>query len=212
MTKQLTIIGGSRGVGLLTVREALSRGHRVTSLSRSTGSLPNDANLTAVTGSASQPADVAKAIEGADAVIVTLGMGTKLTWDLVAKPSTFYADAAQVLVDAVPPATPLIVLTGFGAGASGAYGGLAGVIFKTVLRKTYADKTVMEEIVTAGSAAWEIVRPGRLTDKPATGAYKVATELTKGMKVGAISRSDVAAYLVAQGENPTNLDKYVSLG
>ena len=44
-----------------------------------------------------------------------------------------------------------------------------------------------------------------------TGHYQVLDELVEGMKVGAISRSDVAHFMVGQAENPTYLGKYVVL-
>jgi putative NADH-flavin reductase len=44
-----------------------------------------------------------------------------------------------------------------------------------------------------------------------TGRYRVLDDLVKGMKVGAISRSDVAHFMVAQAEHPTYLGKYVGL-
>jgi hypothetical protein len=44
-----------------------------------------------------------------------------------------------------------------------------------------------------------------------TGRYRTLDNLVKGMKVGAISRSDVAHFMVAQAEHPTYLGKYVAL-
>jgi putative NADH-flavin reductase len=44
-----------------------------------------------------------------------------------------------------------------------------------------------------------------------TGRYRMFDDLVKGMKVGAISRADVAHFMVAQAEHPTYLGKYVGL-
>jgi len=44
-----------------------------------------------------------------------------------------------------------------------------------------------------------------------TGHYRALDELVEGMKVGAISRVDVAHFMVAQAEHPTYLGKYVAL-
>jgi len=55
------------------------------------------------------------------------------------------------------------------------------------------------------------VRPGRLTNGTMTGHYRVLDNLVEGMRVGAISRADVAHFMVAQAENPTYLGKYPAL-
>jgi len=39
----------------------------------------------------------------------------------------------------------------------------------------------------------------------------VLDDLVKGMRVGAISRSDVAHFMVAQAERPTYIGKYPAL-
>jgi putative NADH-flavin reductase len=69
----------------------------------------------------------------------------------------------------------------------------------------------MEHLIATGYPSWEIVRPGRLTDGKMTGRYRVLDNLVKGMRVGAISRSDVAHFMVAQAERPTYLGKYPAL-
>jgi len=58
---------------------------------------------------------------------------------------------------------------------------------------------------------WEIVRAGILKDNPLTEKYRAETTLFKGINIGNINRADVADYMVKQAENPTELNKYVSL-
>jgi putative NADH-flavin reductase len=69
----------------------------------------------------------------------------------------------------------------------------------------------MERLISAGYQRWEMVRPGRLTNGDMTGNYRVLDTLVKGMKVRAISRADVAHFMVSQAENPTHLRKYPAL-
>jgi hypothetical protein len=66
-------------------------------------------------------------------------------------------------------------------------------------------------VIATGYSRWEIVRPGRLTSSEMTSRYRVLDDLVKGIKVGAISRSDVAHFMIAQAEYPTYLGKYVVL-
>ncbi len=93
----------------------------------------------------------------------------------------------------------LIAVTGLGAGDSRGHGGLLydAVIFPLVLKRVYADKDVQEWIIRSSGLDWTIVRPGLLTNRPATGRYRVLTA-TKDWRFGAISRTDVADFLVRQ--------------
>lgn len=205
----ITIIGASAGVGLESVKRALDRKHNVTTLSRSEINLPSNNNLTMLKGSATNKSDLKKSIEKADAVIVALGTGKSM------KPTTLYSDFAKLLVEVQTEANsqiPFIILTGFGAGESGAYNGfIMKLFFKFLLKDVYADKTKMEEIITSSRIKWEIVRPGLLKDKPLTEKYRIETKLYKGINIGSINRSDVADFLVKQAENPTELHNYYSI-
>jgi putative NADH-flavin reductase len=205
----ITIIGASAGVGLETVKRALDRNHKVTTLSRSDIALPSNKNLITLKGSATNKIDLKKSIENADAVIVALGTGKSM------KATTLYSDFARLLAEVQQETNtqiPFIVLTGFGAGESGQYNGfIMKLFFKFLLKDVYADKTKMEEIITNSNIKWEIVRPGLLKDNPLTEKYRVETTLFKGINIGGINRADVADFLVKQAENPTGLNKYVSL-
>jgi putative NADH-flavin reductase len=206
---KIAIIGASAGVGLETTRRALAQGHEVTTLSRRLEPLPDHAQIKKVQGSSTSVKDVTAALEGAEAVLVTLGTGNST------KATTLYSDSARVLVQAhrdLGSDAPIIVVTGFGAGASWDYNVfLMKLLFTLVLKTVYTNKTEMEKLIAASGAHWVIVRPGRLNDGPMTGRYRVLDALTREMKVGAISRADVAHFLVAQAEHPTYLGKYLTL-
>ena len=153
--------------------------------------------------------DLKKTIANADAVIVALGTGKSM------KTTTLYSDFAKLLVEVqkeMSTQIPFIVLTGFGAGESGAYHSfMMKLFFKFLLKDVYADKTKMEEIIAKSSMKWEIVRAGILKDNPLTEKYRAETTLFKGINIGNINRADVADYMVKQAENPTELNKYVKL-
>lgn len=193
----ITIIGASAGVGLETVKRALERNHKVTTLSRSTIELPENQNLISLKGNALNKEDLQKSIENADAVIVALGTGKSM------KPTTLYSDFAKILVEIGEKDIPTIVLTGFGAGKSWDFqpNFFMKLFFKYLLKDVYADKTKMEEIITESDLNWTIVRPGLLKDKPLTEKYKIEANLYKGVKIGSINRSDVADFMVKEAEN-----------
>ena len=205
---KLAIIGASAGIGLQVTRLALERGHEVTTLSRRAVSLPDHSKLRRVQGSATNSHDVKAALEGAGAILVTLGVKSPFA-------TTLFSDSTRLLLQTLKEtgvSPTLIVLTGFGAGDSWDYNSLPmKLMFTLLLKKVYADKTLQEQVIAAGYPRWEIVRPGRLTNGAMTGHYRVLENLEVGMKVGAISRADVAHFMVAQAEDPTYLGKYPAL-
>ena len=209
MKKQITIIGASAGVGLLCVNQALTRGHKVVTLSRSTDSLPTHPNLISIKGNATNKEDIIKAIQNSDAVIVALGTGKSM------KATTLYTDSAHALIEAqkeTKTTIPFIILVGFGAGNSSQYQNIfIRMAMKILMGALYKNKTQMEELIAASSIKWEFVRPGILTNHEFTGKYRVVTYYSKDMKINKISRADVADYLINQAENPTDLGKYPAL-
>jgi uncharacterized protein YbjT (DUF2867 family) len=68
-------------------------------------------------------------------------------------------------------------------------------IIATALRKAFQDKEAQEKLVMASELDWTIIRPGGLTDGPATGAYRAGMDRSIG---GQIARSDVAAFALTQ--------------
>lgn len=205
---KIAVLGASAGLGLQCVRLALQKGHEVVTLSRRVVPIPDQANLKRVQGSATDANAVRRAVEGVEAVVVTIGTKSPL-------PTTMFSDSSRVLLQVLKEmgsSPTLIVLTGFGAGDSWSYNSFpVRMLFTLVLKQVYADKERQEELIADGYPRWEIVRPGRLTNGGMTGRYRVLDTLVDGMKMGAISRADVAQFLVAQAEQPTYLGKYPAL-
>lgn len=200
MSRTIAIIGASAGVGLLCAQQALERGHAVRTLSRRVDSLPRHPSLSVVQGSATDPKGLRSALQGTDAVIVTLGTG------MDRKPTTLYTDFGRALLQlqAELGDTPVQILTGFGAGDSAAYQGpIARLLFRLLLKAVYDNKSALEAMVQASALNWSFVRPGMLTNGVAQGPAHVQIDYRPGMKVGAVSREVVARFLVEQAERPT---------
>lgn len=204
---QLTIIGASAGVGLLAVQQALAQGHHVTTLSRTVATLPEHPHLTKITGSATSAADLRRVLPGAEAVLITVGTAKKNATPL-------FTDTARALLEATaayPLAAPVLVLTGFGAGASTPYlSWWMRLAICWFMQPEYNNKTQLEELLAASSLRWELVRPGMLTNGPLA-PYRVLPTLTPGMRVGRISRASVADFLLRQAQQPTLLYHYPAL-
>lgn len=205
---RLAIIGASAGIGRKCVDVALERSHVPVTLSRSPENLPGS-GIERLIGNATKPEDLRRALTSADAVIVALGTRNSL------RATTLYTDFARALLSlhqAEPICQPILIVTGFGAGISGNYHSLGmKLVFATLLKAIYRNKTEMEEMITASSLRWEMVRPGVLTNAEGSGSYRVTAKYQKGMKVGKVSRADVASFLVAEAEEPRWLGQYPAI-
>lgn len=204
----ITIIGASAGIGLATVQQALAKGHHVTALSTHTESMPNHPRLTRVNGSATVVNDLKKVMVAAEAVIISIGTKNK-------KPNTLFSDTANALVKAGEElgfTAPVLIITGFGAGDSSKFlNFMMRTVIRLFLKHQYVNKTMMERIISQSNLNWEIVRPGMLSNGPLTQRYRALPNLYKGIKIGKISRADVADFLVHEAENPTMLKQYPAL-
>jgi len=197
---KLLVIGASRGIGLETVKAALRAGHSVRALARSAASVPiQNAGLDKVSGDALDSDTIRNALEDVDVIVQTLGVD--FSPRAIFEHTTLFSKSTRILVDAMKAAgvKRLIAVTGLGAGDSRGHGGLLydAVLFPLLLKRVYDDKDVQEWIIRSSELDWTIVRPGLLTDMPATGRYRILTA-SKDWRFGVISRADVADFLVRQ--------------
>lgn len=192
------VIGASRGIGLETVKAALSAGHRVRAFARSAVPL-DDPALETVTGDALDPVAIRAALAGVDAVVQVLGAPKRA--DVYIAGTDLFSKATRVLVDAMTERGPrrLLVVTGLGAGDSRGHGGFLydTFLFGIVLERVYRDKDVQEQIVKRSGLDWTIVRPGKLNDGPATGHSRSLID-PKSWRAGPVSRAEVGRWLVAE--------------
>jgi len=170
MTKIL-VIGASRGIGLEAVKGAILGGDEVRALARSGASIPvQNAALDKMSGDALDPTTIRQALQNVDVVIQTLGVDFSPM--LIFEGTRLFSESTRVLVDAMKAAgvQRLIAVTGLGAGNSRGHGGFLydAVIFPLLLKRVYDDKDVQEWIIKSSGLDWTIVRPGLLTNRPAT--------------------------------------------
>jgi uncharacterized protein YbjT (DUF2867 family) len=194
----LLVIGASRGIGLETVKRALANGHRVRALARSAESIAADQpELQKIQGDALNAATVASAVDGVDAVVQTLGESKSP--QALFTGTTLFSKATRILIDAMRAldVKRLLAVTGLGAGDSRGRGGFLydAIVFPLILKRIYDDKDVQEQMIKASGLDWTIVRPGLLTNGPATGKARALID-PKDWRAGSISRADVAEFLV----------------
>jgi putative NADH-flavin reductase len=197
---KLLVIGASRGIGLEMVKAALTAGHSVRALARSAASIPiQNVALDKISGNALDHDTIRNALKDVNVVVQTLGVDTSPR--AIFQPTTLFSQSTRILVDAMKAADVkrLIAVTGLGAGDSHGHGGFLydAVAFPLLLKRVYDDKDVQESIIKSSGLEWTIVRPGLLTNSPATGQYRVLTAPNE-WRFGTISRADVADFIVRQ--------------
>ncbi len=191
---KLIIFGATGSLGRQVTEQALAEGHHVTAFARRPARLKlQHPRLSRISGDVLDAGTVASALDGQDAVLITLGAGHK---------GALRAPGTRNIVKAMQARglRRLICLSTLGAGDSRPL--LTAfwkyLMFGLLLRKAYADHQEQEAIVTASGLDWTLVRPAAFTDGPATGTYRHGFPSTeKNLKLK-ISRADIADFMVRQ--------------
>lgn len=196
---KIAVFGATGGVGRHVVEQALDAGHAVTALARNPKKLElADPRLVVVTGDVLDAAKVEETLQGADAVVVSLGSTSP-------NPDYIVSQGTQVIVAAMQRLEQpqrIVVVSSIGVGDSKDQVPFAfKLLMMSVLRKPMEDKERQEALVKASDLDWTIVRPGGLTDGPATGVYQVGTD--GKVQAGQITRADVAAFVLKQLSDDT---------
>ncbi|WKG05572.1 NAD(P)-dependent oxidoreductase [Mycolicibacterium sp. HK-90] len=200
---RIVIFGANGATGRLLTRRALEAGHTVVAVTRHPEQFPISHAALTVAGADVRDADaVTAAVDGADAVLSTLGV--TFTMDPV---DTYSVGAGNIV--AAMRKTGVDRLAVVSSSAIADHPGrtdmpvalrLVQPVITHIFGKTlYADMRRMEAIVTGSGLDWTIVRPSGLFDLPEV------TEYTAGQRdpVGAFtSRTDLADYLLRLAESP----------
>jgi uncharacterized protein YbjT (DUF2867 family) len=218
---QLTIFAATGGIGRLLLEQAVDAGHRVTAVVRNPKALSRPVPAVTADLSDPDPAALVRAVAGADAVLSGLGPRSARDAGITAPGTRAIVDAMQasgvrriVAVSAAPvgtvptPGRPNPPKHDPGDGILMRY--VMGPLVKVALRAHYQDLALMEEILRDSGLDWTAVRPPRLTDKPATGTYRVAygQNLRGGVLV---SRADVAHLMLRALDQPDTVKQVVAL-
>lgn len=196
----IAVFGATGRTGREVVTQALAAGHTVTAFVRSRDKLAaqqrleND-RLRVVVGDVRDYDAVARAVEGADAVVSCLAP--------VPKEGRVQTEGTENIVRAMDAhgVGRIVSETGAGVDAPGdperSFGGkLMQGLMKVVAGKILDDATGHAEVLRRSGLDYAIVRAPRLTNDPHTGRYRHGIlQLGPGEK---IARADVADFMLAE--------------
>lgn len=199
---KLAVFGATGGTGPFVLREAVLRGHEVTAFARRPESLAAPATLASiVTGDARDLDAAAAAVQGQDAVIMTVsGRGQPGVMGEIAGAVTAAMSEAGV--------SRLIATSAYGIVATKPYV-VAGLV-RRIFAATFNDQAAADDVVQATELQWTIARATRLIDKPAKRPARTSTGLiTKGPY--SLSRDAWAETLVDLAESSADVRRIVNV-
>jgi putative NADH-flavin reductase len=218
---KLTIFAATGGIGRQVLEQALAAGHDVTAVARNPAKVAADVRV--IRADLAQPdrAVLASAVEGADAVLSGLGPHSRAEAGIAA-PGTRGIVAAMKAADV----RRIVVVSAAPAGTVPTPGRpnppkhdpadgffmrhVLGPVSKVALGPVFADLAEMEDVLRDSGLDWTSVRPPRLTDGPATGAYRTAAgQNLRGGTV--VSRADVAALMLAVLDRPETFGQTIGV-
>ena len=203
---RVVVMGGSRGIGLETVKALLERGDDVIAFSRGANIMQLDhPKLTRISGNAKNADETRAALKDANAVVQTLGVPVNLK--LLTGPIDLFSSATLTLIPIMEELkiNRLIAVTGFGAGDSmAAINCFQKVPFNIVFGQAYRDKSAQEALIKDSTLDWTIVRPGVLTNQRLKRPYRVRIQ-PKEWRNGIISRAAIADYIVSAIYDPATI-------
>jgi putative NADH-flavin reductase len=207
----LSVLGATGATGTILTSQALAAGHQVTAIVRDPARLAVQAHprLRIVTASVMDPVSIAPALEGADAAISAIGpRGTG--------PTTVIRDSVRSIIEAMDKTgTRRFVQLSGSIVADEGESLYMRYLVKPVARRTFlrhvcADMRAGEAEIRQSDLDWTILRPPALTDKAATGTYRIAIDrnLPRGFSV---SRADLAACILTLIDDPAVVHGHVAI-
>lgn len=209
---KLAVFGANGPTGRLLTRLALDGDHDVVAVTRHPDAFPfAHPRLDVAGGDVHDPAAVAAAVDGTDAVLSTLGVPFAKT------PITVYSDGATNIIAGMRAAGVKRLAVVTSSAVDPHPEPLGGFVFERILqpyvvkklgRTLYADMRRMEEIVSASDLAWTIVRPSGLFEAPAVSDYRVEIDHV-GHRFTA--RIDLADCLLRQASDDTHVRSTIAV-
>src|SRR4029453_3177204 len=206
-TMKLTIIAATGGVGQQLLEQALDAGHDVTAVVRNPGKLSRKVHAVTTDMTAPDPAALAPAVAGTDAVLSGLGPHSNSDAGIAQRGTRAIVETMQatgVRRIVVVRAGPVSTVASAGRPNPPKHDPGDGFVMRHLLapalfapfRDVYADLALMEDVLRDSGLNWTAVRPPRLTNRPPTGICRTA--IGRNLRHGLlVSRPDVAHLMLA---------------
>lgn len=198
----IAIFGSTGATGRELTRLALQRGYRVTAAARDPDRVTTThERLAARRADVLDRESVARVIAGVDAVLSAVGSGSGRA------PTTIYSTGVANILDAMRAtnARRFVAISAAPVASRSEASPLERSLLFPVAHQffgaAYRDMRQMEQLLHASELAWTVLRPPRLTDKPATGHYRTARPHLRGAR--RITRGDLAAAMLDVLDDPT---------
>lgn len=199
---KIAIFGGSQGLGLQCLFQALEQGFQVSVLTRDSSKLnhmlQHGLNFKIIQGDINDIEKVRETIEGNNVVIVSLG-----GWDDVCSKGT------EKIIHVMNEKNVKRIITCTSLGCGDSYDDCSFFTKAFIwgfIRKPIEDKNLQEKFIFNSGLDWTVVRPARLMNEPSKNIY-----ITEGVSGGSIPRIDVARFMLNQISSTKYLHKAVSL-
>ncbi len=188
---RVALFGATGGTGSQVLAQGLAKGYAFKALARDPAKLATAEALEVMAGDVLDQDAVDRCLADTDAVICVLGSHGAATPVEAAGTERIIAGMQRLGIKR------LIAVTSMGVGDSREQVAAAfRVIMQLTLRKIMAAKEAQEQLIRESGLDWTIVRPGGLTDGPATGAYRSGTD--RSIRATRVSRADVADFVLQQ--------------
>ncbi|MEC4721262.1 NAD(P)H-binding protein [Noviherbaspirillum sp. CPCC 100848] len=215
--RKVLVVGATGGSGVAVVEQLLSQGHEVTAFARHAERLQaRFPELKIINGNAMNPTEVESAVQGQDAVIVTLGISENPVQVRLFGSSHTPLDVRSAGTRNVIAAMrkhqvrKLVVLSSYGVGESRNKLPLATkLMFALLLKPQIADTEKQESLIRTSGLDWVIAQPVHLTNGYAHGQLFLSPAgKVRRMK---ISRGQVARFLAEAAGINTYVGRSVAL-
>ncbi len=195
---KIAVFGATGGTGRQVLEQGLAKGHEIRALVRSPEKLEPASGLEIIAGDVLDRAAVDQCLTGTDAVICVLGSHGSAQPVEAAGTECIVAGMQRLGIQR------LIAVTSMGVGDSrDQVPAFFRLIMQVTLKKIMAAKEEQERLIRDSGLDWTIVRPGGLTDGPATGRYRSGVD--KSIQATRVARADVADFVLQQLLDPRYL-------
>jgi uncharacterized protein YbjT (DUF2867 family) len=207
---RITVFGATGGTGRQVVERALALGHDVVAVARRPEAVTPASRLTVHAGDVLDPASVARAVDGSDAVIICIGPTKNFSPGTIVSEglSNIIAGCRRAGVERIVFQSGILMSDGAELSTPNR---LAIRVLRRIYAKACADKAIAERALRQSDLDWVIVRASGLRHAPATLKYSAGP----GARISpllALPYADCADCLVRATSEPTWARHIINVG